>query len=102
MRVYISGKITGTDDYNERFQKAENDLKRLGHTPANPVKICSGMNNATHEEYMRRCLKVLVECDGIYLLPGYENSQGARLEKYIADSIGMSIITIKVLPKVPR
>lgn len=28
IRVYISGKITGTDDYIERFQEAEKQHKR--------------------------------------------------------------------------
>ena len=30
MKVYISGPVTGTDDYVERFQKAEDESVRAG------------------------------------------------------------------------
>lgn len=42
IRVYISGKITGTDDYIERFQEAEKRINDLMDVDViNPAKICS-------------------------------------------------------------
>ena len=38
MKLYIAGPITGVPDYEERFKKAEEDLKAMGHTVINPVK----------------------------------------------------------------
>lgn len=37
MRVYISGPITGTEDYMERFAKAEEKLTAAGHQVYNPA-----------------------------------------------------------------
>jgi len=31
LRVFISGKITGTNDYLERFSRAEQELCERGH-----------------------------------------------------------------------
>ena len=36
--IYISGKITGTEDYEERFRKAEMELMSRGFNVLNPVK----------------------------------------------------------------
>lgn len=37
--IYISGKITGTDDYKDRFLKAEQKLRSRGFDVLNPVKV---------------------------------------------------------------
>lgn len=36
--VYISGKITGTKDYLERFETVEHDLILQGYDVINPAK----------------------------------------------------------------
>ena len=45
--VYISGAISGTTDYMERFEKAENKLKDEGYTVINPAKINSFLPTTT-------------------------------------------------------
>ena len=40
MRVYLSGAITGTDDYMERFARAQMLLQNEGHSVINPALIC--------------------------------------------------------------
>lgn len=88
MRVYISGAITGTNDYRERFARAEDHLKRMGHTPVNPVKISDVITemlpDATHDDYMAIDLTLLNRCDAIYMLHGWENSKGAVIEHDMA------------------
>ena len=39
MKIYISGAITGTDDYMERFSKAEKELAEQGYSVVNPAKV---------------------------------------------------------------
>ena len=39
MKIYISGAITGTDDYMERFEKAEKELTDKGYSVLNPAKV---------------------------------------------------------------
>ena len=37
--IYISGPITGTPDYMERFEKAEKELTENGYSVINPAKV---------------------------------------------------------------
>lgn len=80
-KVYISGPITGTDDYIERFEKAENDLKSQGYSVINPAKVNSNLpEDTTWNEYMKMSLCMLSMCDGIYMLKGWKESRGANME----------------------
>lgn len=81
MRVYISGPITGTDDYMERFAKVEEKLKKAGHSVMNPAKLNSVMpEDTTYEEYMRMSFAMLDMCGAIYMMDGWKNSLGANRE----------------------
>lgn len=94
MKIYISGKITGTTDYMERFAAVEKRLKIDGHDVVNPAKRNAKLpKGTTWEAYMRRCIKWLMDCDAIYLMRGWRKSPGARLEQQIAAALGMTIIT---------
>ena len=67
LRIYISGAITGTDDFMERFQKAEDFLKEKGLRVLNPAHANSYMpEDATYEEYMKIGLTLLDMADAIY------------------------------------
>ena len=80
-RIYISGKITGTTDYMERFNNAEQYLKNRGFSPVNHAKVNSMMpTDTTYEEYMLMSFAMLETCNSIYMLDGWENSKGARME----------------------
>lgn len=79
MRVYISGPITGTDDYMERFAKVEEKLKKAGHSVMNPAKLNSVMpEDTTYEEYMRMSFAMLDMCGAIYMMDG--KNHAARIE----------------------
>ena len=39
MRTYISGPITGTTDYKERFAVAEQAINAAGYVAINPEKV---------------------------------------------------------------
>ena len=81
MKIYISGAITGTDDYMERFAKAENELTEKGYSVVNPAKVNAQLpEDTTYEEYMKMCFCMLDMCEAIYMLDGFEKSCGANRE----------------------
>ena len=81
MKIYISGAITGTDDYMERFAKAEKELTEQGYSVVNPAKVNAQLpEDTTYEEYMKMCFCMLDMCDSICMLKGWEKSCGANRE----------------------
>ena len=59
-RLYLSGPITGVDDYFERFQRAFLALEEAGYNVINPAPLYQVMpDDATYEEYMQICMDLL-------------------------------------------
>lgn len=92
MKIYISGKITGTTDYMERFDKAEKHLRDAGFIPVNPARVNGQLpTETTHFEYMVTSLAMLALCNGIYMLDGWQDSTGASMEYGFALGTGKKI-----------
>ena len=90
MRVYISGGITGVEDYKKKFADAEQALYLEGHQPFNPTKL--DFHNLDYEEYMKLDFCLLDMCDAIYMLKGWENSRRANREYGYASAAGKAIM----------
>lgn len=92
-KIYISGPITGTDDYMERFERAEEQLKAEGYEVINPAKV-NGMlpKSTSYQEYMAMSVTMLKMAAGIYMLKGWRKSRGARAENMMAEILSMRII----------
>lgn len=91
-KVYISGKITGTDDYLQRFALAEKELNEQGYQVVNPAYEGTKLPyNATYEDYMNLSFSLLKGCDVIYMLNGWEKSPGANREYGYALAKGMDV-----------
>lgn len=93
MKVYISGAITGTYDYIERFAKAEKELTEQGYSVVNPAKVNAQLpEDTSYEEYMKMSFCMLDMCDSIYILQGWDKSCGANREYSYALANDMIII----------
>lgn len=90
IKIYISGPVTGTTDYLERFAEIEKRLKDVGFSPLNPVKIQEQMPGDTgYVDYMRLSMCLLEMCDGIFMMDGWEDSDGATAEYSYARALGL-------------
>ena len=93
---YVSGKITGLDPavVESTFHKASMVVSSLGHSPVSPVTVCRNMDHskATWKDYMMKDIDVLFDCQHIYMMRGWKDSRGARVEHAIAKELGMEII----------
>lgn len=80
-RIYISGAITGTTDYMDRFSEAEKMLTKSGYEVVNPARVNAQLpKSTTYDEYMEMSFCMLKMCDIIYMLDGWKDSHGAGLE----------------------
>lgn len=99
MHAYISGPMTGYDDWNyPAFHQAAADLRHRGHEVTSPAEQdeFSGLDPDVAEwaDFIRWDIAVLVQCDTIVLLSGWHRSKGARLEHHIALELGMAVLTL--------
>lgn len=95
MTVYISGGITNIPDFKERFKKAEKHLRGLGFNVINPAALQGNVmiGEFKNGEYMDICVPLLSLSDCIYLLDGWQESEGAKREVRQSRVFGLSIVT---------
>ena len=86
-RIYLAGPMSGIADLNYPAFHAETArLRALGHHVENPAE---NPECDTWEGYMRMAIAQLVTCDALALLPGWQNSRGAVIERGLARELGM-------------
>lgn len=89
--IYIAGPMTGLPDFNyPAFRAAAQTLRAAGYQVSNPAEKDTPIT-APWIEHMRADIKVLVDCDGIALLPGWQNSRGANIEVNLAHGLGLKV-----------
>ncbi len=92
-KVYISGAIAHHDIEERRraFGDAARFLVLKGFEPVNPFD--NGLpEDADWLEHMRADMALLIGCDRIYMLGGWEKSKGAKLELDVASSCGIEVM----------
>ena len=95
MRIYVAGPMTGLPDFNyPAFFDAAGRLAALGHDPVNPARQWDGHPSAAWSDYMRRGITDVCTCDAVALLPGWGDSKGARLERRVAEVLGLDVNTL--------
>ncbi len=92
-KIYLSGPISSLpiEVARRAFKRAEETLQAQGWEVVNP------MNNglpveAAWEQHLAEDVLALLACKAVYMLRGWEKSQGARLEHAIAARVRMRII----------
>ena len=92
-KAYISGAIAHHDlcERKAAFAQAEKALERAGLIPVNPFR--NGLpDDAAWTEHLKADIGLLLGCDYIYMLRGWELSKGAKLELDVASSCGIQVL----------
>jgi hypothetical protein len=91
MIVYLSGPMTGIEEFNfPAFHSAATDLRAKGFEVISPAEIEHPIQ--TWEACMRNDIRELMRADKVAVLPGWEKSKGAKIEVQLASALGMDII----------
>lgn len=94
MILYLAGPMTGKPDFNSaEFAKYAEKYRGEGFTVISPPEMDGGDWTKPYETYIRRDVGVFIneKVDRVYLLPGWQESRGARLEKHLAEVLGIAI-----------
>ncbi len=91
-KIYIAGKVTGEPiaECTMKFGVAQKKIEAIGFEAINPLAVV-GDFNASWEVAMKKCLKALIDCDGVILLPCWQGSRGATIEWQLAKDLGLVI-----------
>lgn len=92
-KIYISGGISGypLEERRAVFARAEEELRGRGYDPVHPFNDGVSLD-APYGDHMRAALRMMLDCDGIYLHHGWTSSRGACLERAVAEACGLSIM----------
>lgn len=100
-RIYIAGPMTGLPELNfPAFHAAAAQYRSQGFEVINPAEI-NADPSAGWVACMRADIAQLVTCDEILLLPGWEDSRGATLERHIAQKLEMRVRYAEAMRETP-
>ena len=91
MKVYVAGPMTGYPGLNfDNFHRVTARLRRDGHEVINPAEVNPDLN-ADWADCMAVDIKLVADCDAIWLLRGWEDSPGAIMEWLVANRLSRGI-----------
>ena len=101
--VYIAGPMSiFPENFNfPAFHFAEDDLLLEGYRVINPAKHDGGSIDKSWDYYMRIDIKALMDVDAVFVLDRWEESKGAKLEIFIANSLGIPVYSFNTRKRIP-
>ena len=89
---YLAGPMSGLPENNyPTFNNAAHFLRSVGLQVENPAEH-NLPENADYNDYLKAGIKKLMNCTTIILLPGWEQSQGAVIERVVAKLLNITVI----------
>lgn len=91
--VYIAGPMRGLPNFNyDLFHQVTEQFRESGITVFNPAETFDGDQSREFSEYMRADVKMLLKSSMVFFLPGWQDSEGARLEYLLARALGLETL----------
>ena len=90
--IFIAGKVTGLpkDQVIDKFERVAHELSELGYKVVTPASLHEQAKS--WEAVTRDNIRYMLDCDEVHLLPCWQESRGAQLERDIAIRLGMNVI----------
>lgn len=96
--VYVAGAFRGKTQWDimQNVRKAEDaslKLWKLGYAVVCPHTMTQHFQNECPDKvWLDGCLELLRRCDAIYLVSGWQNSEGSLAEYKLARELGLVVI----------
>lgn len=97
-KIYISGPISNTPDYIERFSAAEKNLSSPVTEVFNPVRYTQSIFTNPEEVPWIVLMEILINklkynnFTHMYMMKGWQESDGAVIERAYARKLGIELI----------
>ena len=92
-RIYVIGPVTGVEEGNRpAFDAAREELWDEGWEVETPHDTIAA--DAEWAAAMRQSITRLMAADAVAVLPGWEMSPGARIERRLARDLGIPVISL--------
>ena len=90
--AYVAGRITGLPrkQVKEKFNMIARKLTGMGYQVVKPVAVTD--DTKPWDDAVRSDIKKMLECDEVHMLPDWQESKGAQLERDIALRLGMQVV----------
>jgi hypothetical protein len=90
--VFVAGKVSGLPEnqVRDKFERAAAELEAQGYVVLSPINADD--KETDWEGTLRNSIKTMLNCDEVHLLPCWQESRGAQLERDIALRLGMNVV----------
>lgn len=99
MKIYISIPISGKAYGEQKARAAEiaEVLKQAGHDVVNPFDTPPPFEwydeKQSYAYLLTRDIEQLMACEAIFMCDGWQFSRGCRIERNVAEEMGLQILT---------
>lgn len=87
--IYVAGKISGLEEWEDYFVKAENFIRSFGGFPLSPRMLPPHMSQ---QAYMDICFSFVRNCNVVIFLKNWRDSLGAVAEHAYAVKIERTVL----------
>jgi nucleoside 2-deoxyribosyltransferase len=94
-KYYLAGPMSGLPGYNfKAFETHAAFYRGRNMEIVSPHEVDKGSTDKPYHWYLREDLKIMLECDAVIMLTGWEDSRGACMEEGVAHNLDMFIFHV--------